>query len=94
MPAQLGVSTTWAQGARAPGFTAVRSMMTDSGGISPTHWVKGGVIGAAIFGIIGAGTAMQLSESRSVGVALLGFVPGAMIGFPIGALIGGLFPKH
>jgi hypothetical protein len=83
------------QGVGTPKFLATSAtLLTDSSGVSPTRWIEGGVIGAVIGGMAGAGTALGLSDSRSVGVALLGFVPGAMIGFTVGALVGGQFPKH
>lgn len=93
-PAALGAPIAWAQYSRGRTSMAFPIAMPDSGGVPQTHWVRGGLLGAAVFGVIGAGTALGLSGCRCVKDALLGFVPGAMIGFPIGALIGGQFPKR
>ena len=93
-PVSLAAQAPRAQGVRGYRRVVFLGEAIESGGIPPTRWVEGGIIGATIVGIIGASTAMGLSGSRDLGEALLGFVPGAMIGFPLGALIGGQFPKR
>lgn len=75
-------------------FRDAHTATPDSGSVAPTHWLEGGLIGAGLMGVVGAGTALGLSESPSLRDGLLGFVPGALIGFPLGALIGGQFPKR
>ena len=92
--APLAVPSPWAQYSLKRGYGEARKLVLDSGSIAPTHWLRGGIIGAALVGVVGAGTALGLSGCRCVDDALLGFVPGAMIGFPLGALIGGQFPKQ
>ena len=73
----------------------------DSGAITPTHWLEGGIIGGATAGlglaVLGDLLCHGLNENSSVSCAGttigIGLV-GATAGFVIGSLIGGAFPKH
>jgi hypothetical protein len=65
----------------------------------PTHWVEGGIIGAAALGILGAALTGGLcaysdTNRRCTGATIGGGVMGAGVGFVLGALIGGSFPKR
>jgi hypothetical protein len=67
---------------------------SDSSTIRPTHWVEGGLIGAAVagagFALLGQLFCEQNCTQRSAEAAVLG----GALGFVIGALIGGSFPKQ
>jgi hypothetical protein len=66
--------------------------------IRPTHWLKGGAIGATVLGVLtGVLVAGLCGESETVDSCVLptigGIVLGGALGFTTGALIGGQFPK-
>ncbi len=84
-------------GPRATGFrysadSAVQA--TDSTRVyRRSYWLEGGVVGAALMGLVGAQIAHSIAEPRKSRDYVGGFVGGALIGLPVGALIGGLLPK-
>jgi hypothetical protein len=65
----------------------------------PTHWVRGGLIGAGIGAaalmVVGAAVICPLSdEGCDAGNYAAGALLGGGLGFLVGALVGGQFPKQ
>lgn len=83
---------TWFDTA-APTIRSEKILIPDSVRYGRSYWLEGGLLGATVMGLVGAATAVAISESHGVDDALLGFVPATMIGFPLGALIGAQFHK-
>lgn len=73
---------------------------TAAGGVRPTHWKQGLVIGG-VAGAVGLGAVFYLlcgdlneNQGSCIGTGLGAAVFGAIIGGTVGALIGGQFPQH
>src|SRR5260370_21510032 len=83
----------------APLFRGSMSLPTlsvvDSGATDRTHWIVGGLVGAAVVGVGSAATAQGglCDESPRGGCTILWGGMGAAVGFIVGALIGGQFSK-
>jgi hypothetical protein len=82
----------------APAADATALNASLRGAVRPNHWLSGGLIGAALLGVVGVALAAGLCDDDSgvdscagpiAGTALLG----VGLGFTIGALVGGQIPK-
>ena len=59
-----------------------------------SYWLEGGLIGGALFGLVGTQFCGMGSSHRDLGCYVPAFTfVGGVVGFPIGALVGRLFPK-
>src|SRR5258708_4634629 len=63
-------------------------------GVEPTHWLEGGVIGAAVLSAGGYVLGSLFCDQNCGARRMEGALVGAGAGFTIGALIGGAFPKR
>lgn len=93
--AQLSPTVSLSTQPRSGSSQALKAGLLNASSPPPTHWLEGGLVGAAAGGTLATFWGSAGCEGRcTVGGTMVGFALGAGLGFTVGALIGGQFPKH